>query len=210
MIPVTMLQSHHKLHYGFGLFPYCNITDQADRSLPVFGPIQLGKPRAFTPFFCDWRISAVLPSAGKLYQLARPDTSDQTLGWHSRHFTSSFAHRHLEWMHQAPQDNLALYASRFKCPEKMPLILWLGYDGPVKIWVDRKMIFHDPNGINPADIDAQHREFQATKGVHEIIIALGSNNGLAWGVFARLERPDVPAKLLRKGTSAYVMPQILG
>lgn len=30
------------LHYGLGCNPVCNITDEADRSLPVFGPIALG------------------------------------------------------------------------------------------------------------------------------------------------------------------------
>lgn len=29
------------LHYGLGTDPYCNITDGADRSLPVFGPVSL-------------------------------------------------------------------------------------------------------------------------------------------------------------------------
>ncbi len=29
------------LHYGYGIDPYCNITDSKDRSLPVMGPISL-------------------------------------------------------------------------------------------------------------------------------------------------------------------------
>ena len=28
--------------YGFGLDPYCNITDEADRSLPAMGPVKIG------------------------------------------------------------------------------------------------------------------------------------------------------------------------
>ena len=30
------------VHYGYGLAPYCNITDSADRSLPVLGPVLIG------------------------------------------------------------------------------------------------------------------------------------------------------------------------
>ncbi len=30
------------LHYGFGVQPYCNITDSAGRSLPVMGPVRVG------------------------------------------------------------------------------------------------------------------------------------------------------------------------
>ena len=37
------------LYYGHGLNPYCNITDGLDRSLPVFGPVRIGKPRAVNP-----------------------------------------------------------------------------------------------------------------------------------------------------------------
>lgn len=33
--------SDFTLHYGLGCNPYCNITDLADRSLPVFGPVAL-------------------------------------------------------------------------------------------------------------------------------------------------------------------------
>jgi hypothetical protein len=31
--------------------PYCNITDAADRSLPVFGPLPVGASRALLPTF---------------------------------------------------------------------------------------------------------------------------------------------------------------
>ncbi len=32
-----------ELVYGFGVNPYCNITDGAERSLPAFGPLSLGQ-----------------------------------------------------------------------------------------------------------------------------------------------------------------------
>jgi len=37
------------LHYGFGLSPVCTITDEADRSLPVFGPIALSDAPSRAP-----------------------------------------------------------------------------------------------------------------------------------------------------------------
>lgn len=33
-----------RVHYGYGVNPYCNITDEADRSLPVFGPVDVAEP----------------------------------------------------------------------------------------------------------------------------------------------------------------------
>ena len=35
------LTEPHTLSYGFGTNSYCNITDGADRSLPVFGPLPI-------------------------------------------------------------------------------------------------------------------------------------------------------------------------
>lgn len=40
ILPIT--KSHDLyLHYGYGVNPYCNITDTNDRSLPVFGPCRI-------------------------------------------------------------------------------------------------------------------------------------------------------------------------
>lgn len=203
----------YKLSYGLGVDPYCNVVDEADRSLPVFGPVQLGTPRAITPFIRDWRISDVLPSAGKLHKLTRPDTAEKALGWRSNCYQpvlATLADRLGELQALAPQDNLVLYACCFDCAEKMPLSLWLGYDGPVKVWVGRKMVFHDPNGTNPVEADAARIDFKAGKGPHEVVVALGSNGGLASGIFLRVERTDISARLLGKGPDAYVMPRILG
>ena len=35
------MQGEIQLYYGYGLSPYCNITDSRDRSLPAFGPLPL-------------------------------------------------------------------------------------------------------------------------------------------------------------------------
>lgn len=45
-VPTTQNLEATSLHYGYGTDPYCNITDSADRSLPVLGPIVLGQPPA--------------------------------------------------------------------------------------------------------------------------------------------------------------------
>lgn len=41
-LPVGQLNDY-SLHYGFNLDPYCNITDGDGRSLPVFGPVLIGR-----------------------------------------------------------------------------------------------------------------------------------------------------------------------
>lgn len=197
------------LHYGYGIDPYCNITDEAGRSLPVMGPIRLGMPHAITPFIREFMVSSFQPSAGKLQNLKYP-SSLKTLQLVKRAFPEIFCSLRQEIVALGNQDKVVYYACKFSCTEKMRLGLLLGYDGPVKAWIDGKQVFHDPNGVNPATPSKGKAGFTASAGVHELLIALGTNNGAAWGVFARLERLGLKKSLILKGKDHYAMPEILG
>ena len=89
---------------------------------------------------------------------------------------------------------LAYYACRFKCPVNMRIAAFLGYDGPVKVWLDGKEVFCDPHGSNPAHPDAATIPFETAKGEHETLIALDSNKGSAWGIFLRFAPVDADGK----------------
>jgi hypothetical protein len=78
------------------------------------------------------------------------------------------------------------------------------------VWVDGKLKFHDPDGINPAVAGEEKIKFSASRGQHEVLVALGSNFGKAWGVFLAFERFDVPKALIKKGPGNYLLPKILG
>ncbi len=195
------------LHYGKGCSPVCNITDAADRSLPVMGPISLGgKARALLPFQGSVLVSTLLPSAGRLETLDYPDLS--TLKLEPRSF-GQFCDRHVELEAKAPEDVLVYFVFRIDCPQDMRLHVSLGYDGPVKAWLDAQSILHDPNGTNPANQDIKSIPVTASAGKHELIVALGSNNGKAWGIFLGLERRDIPARLIKQGPGAYRMPRFI-
>jgi hypothetical protein len=198
-----------KLHYGYGNDPYCNITDEAGRSLPVFGPIPMGVPRAVTPFVQRLRVSAFQPSAGRLEKLDFPSGLD-ALQMTTRTFADSFCNLHPEIAGHGGRDELVYFACRFSCREAMPLTLLLGYDGPVKAWVDGKLLIADPNGVNPATLEKGKARFQAAAGEHEVVVALGTNGGAAWGIFLRFERVGMTRKQLLKGPESYIMPEILG
>jgi hypothetical protein len=89
----------------------------------------------------------------------------------------------------------------------MKLQMHFGYDGPAKVWADGKEVFFDPEGVNPALPDDAVFEIDGTAGEHQVIIALGSNGGRAWGVFLRCERTDVPKELISKGKEFYKLPE---
>ncbi len=197
------------IHYGHGTDPICNIVDEAGRSLPVFGPLRIGIPRAVTPFVRQLRVSAYQPSAGKLDALQLPASLD-ALGLATRTFADNFCDLHEEIGQHGGRDEVVWFACRFSCSEKMRLALRLGYDGPLKAWVDGKQVFHDPKGTNPATPDKGKAVINAAQGDHEAIIALGTNHGAAWGVHLCFERMDVARKLLLMGPEHYVMPKVLG
>jgi sialate O-acetylesterase len=207
-LPVTAL-GEAALHYGYGTDPYCNITDQAGRSLPVFGPVRMGALRAVTPFVRGLRVSAFQPSAGKLQTLECP-AGLEALGMTARSFAQDFCNLHAEIGQRGGADEVVYYACRFACPEAMDLALKLGYDGPVKAWVDGKQLLHDPNGVNPATPAKGSARFAAASGQHEFMVALGTNSGAAWGIFLYLERLGLTKALLLKGPEHYAMPEILG
>lgn len=197
------------LHYGYGANPYCNVTDAEGRPLPVFGPLMLGAGQAVTPYVRTLRVSAFQPSAGQLHELECP-TDLSRMGLTTRTFGSNnFCDLHDAISKTAPEDVLVYYACRIRCEERMDLEVQLGYDGPVKAWADRQLLCHDPNGTNPALAGASRPSFTAEPGEHEIIVALGSNHGKAWGIYLRLAR-RLPTRLIKKEPRSYAMPVLLG
>jgi sialate O-acetylesterase len=200
-------QTPGNLHYGFGTNPYCNVRDEADRSVPVFGPVPLGAPRAFTPFVRSLRVSAILPHRA-VTSLPRR-LSLRGVRFAPRAFDAEFCSRHEEL--QKAGAALVWYACRIRCASPMRLAALLGYDGPVRVWLDGREVLCDPNGTNPAVQDARAIPFRARRGTHEIVVALDSHDGLAWGVFLRFERLDVSRRRLeREGPDSVEMPEVLG
>ena len=155
------------------------------------------------------RVSRFLPSAGKLKSLDFPgNTAD--MGFKQRTFAADFCDMHLEIGPRGAEDPLVYFACRIKCREKMKLAVHLGYDGPAKMWIDGKKAFYDPDGINPAIPDEGTGHFTANAGEHEVVVALGSNSGRAWGIFLRFERLDVTKLMVEQKPWTFAMPEILG
>ena len=194
------------LHYGRGHNPVCNITDEADRSLPVFGPLPPGsRIRALTPFARALRVTELLPGAGDLRGLGPP----QRAKWRQLEFPTDHCDLHMEFGPEAPEDRLVYFSCRLRVPEKMKLAACLGYDGPVKLWIDGKELYHDPNGVNPAVQDEASVPFLGEKGSHKVLVAFGSNRGRGWGIFLRFERLSIPKLKSPDELARYAMPEIL-
>ncbi len=200
------------LTYGKGCDPVCNICDESMRSLPAFGPIPLGKPRALETVHAAL-VSDVMPGAGKLEKLAFPKPA-QRKDWNLRRIDDSaqlgFLNDREEIVKTAGRDGLVWYVVDVEVPEAMKLAFGFGYDGPVKAWFDGREICADPNGINPCvPWKSRGSAMQVAPGKHELLVALGTNNAGAWGVMLSVERADVSQAVLRKrDPSLYKMPKL--
>jgi hypothetical protein len=74
----------------------------------------------------------------------------------------------------------------YESPQDARGILKLGFDGPIRAWVNNEHLFAGP-GANPAVPDKVSIYADFHSGPNTITIALDTNNGKAWGVFARVE-----------------------
>jgi len=63
--------------------------------------------------------------------------------------------------------------------------MYLGYDGPVIVWLNGQQIFSGP-GTNPAIVDKTKIPINARHGRNTITIALDTNGGKAEGIFCKI------------------------
>jgi len=177
-----------QLYHGYGMAPYCNITDAAGRALPVFGPLPLPQLTAVTPFVQMLRVSPIFPLAGPFEAVAYPqDLAGLELA--TRTFATILCDRYQE-IRAYPGPGILYYACRLQCAEPMAVQLLLGYDGPVTVWLDGRRCFQDPRGTVPATPDAEQIPLHLTAGLHELLLAQGTLAGNAWGIFLRAQRTD--------------------
>ena len=84
----------------------------------------------------------------------------------------------------------------------------LGYDGPVKLWIAGECSAHDPHGVKRAVPDILCNAIVAGPGTHEIILAMGTREKAATGVYLRFERIDLSWESLISEPVSYRMPVI--
>ena len=61
-----------------------------------------------------------------------------------------------------------------------------GADGPVKLWINGKVVDCRPEATNPAIEGEYLVRVRWRKGVNHVVFALSTNHGKAWGVFGSI------------------------
>lgn len=158
-----------------------------------------------TPWPDTLSVSVPQPGAGRLEALDRVPPAD-VLQWQSHPVAcaSGFCNLHAILERMAEDDAVVWIGCRVSCREAMRVALLLGYDGPVKLFVDGQPVFHDPAGTTPARPDSATPDVRLAAGEHRVAIALGADRGRAWGIYLRLRRVDCAAE----GT--VTLPEIHG
>lgn len=150
--------------------------------------------QCMTPWPSSWRVGT--PQVGhKRLDTLTALPSPERLEWHD---VAVEPGSHFCNVHDLPgvadaEDRIVYFRSHLSCAEPMRIAALLGYDGPIKLFIDGTAVFHDPNGTNPARPDSAAPEFDLAAGQHELVVALGTHGGQAWGIFLRLLRVDLQA-----------------
>ncbi|MFA6101208.1 MAG: sialate O-acetylesterase [Victivallaceae bacterium] len=176
-----------KLCYGAGLDPYCNITDESGRPLPAFSANMRSNARPVMNFVSEFEVSAPVYVQESRENMKYPAKS-KAPAFRKADFNAFYvSHPDREKLADG-KNKIFYFRCRIKCGEAMDLNFLLGYDGPVKMFCDGKEIYCDMKGTNPIIRDHHKAPCSLGKGAHEIVIALASNRGAAWGICLRAER----------------------
>ena len=130
---------------GYGRDPYCNIVDEAGRSLPVFGPLLLGASQRSLPFIRRLRVSDPSRWTGSIRSVSCPPARFKG---RERVFKSDFCTIMCDLSCRAPARQLVHASFTLAAGEAMKLLLHLGYDGPVRVWLDGREAYCDPKGCS--------------------------------------------------------------
>ncbi len=91
------------------------------------------------------------------------------------------------------QNGLIYLKTEFQADRTKDDTLLYGADGPVKVWVNGAEADCRPDARNPAVIDQFEVPVHWRKGTNEIVFALHTNHGKAWGIMCRCKSGQTPA-----------------
>ncbi len=124
----------------------------------------------------DWQVSDV-----RALDLAKlvPATLGEPIGWHAHPNATTFINCHDAWQGRS---GVAQLTHLLAGVDGGNATLLFGYDGPVRVFLDGVEVFADPQGTNPAVIDARRIPLRLPPGEHELSVAIDVNQGRAWGI----------------------------
>lgn len=197
----------YRLSYGHGLTPHCTVVDGRGFPLPVFGPQPLGRQGGYLPFVTRWKVSGLIKTSRSIASLSAKEVASAKMANrnYNNEATVGLINENPRWKGKSGH---GYFRSCIRLDEPMKLEFLFGYDGPFRLWIDRKPIHMDLKGTNPCVPDAIRKTLDLAAGDHELLIAMDTNQGNAWGFFLRPFRRDITKAQIKSGN--YVRPAYLG
>ncbi|MBO4512836.1 MAG: hypothetical protein J5746_08715 [Victivallales bacterium] len=178
-------QSILSFAYGYGQNPYCNITDEAGRSLPACAMQPVAYPFTRSDYARHAQLSEPIYGC-KLAEITAAQARRLSFAPAQNNPPFSIFHDRLAHI---TENGVRFFRTRYFAEDELDLSLALGYDGNVKVFVDGNPIYLDEHARNPI-IPASHLVLQHWKhGEHEVLIAQNMNHGCTWGISLALEKP---------------------
>lgn len=144
------------------------------------GFIAAGDPREWFTFR-NYRASTLQPKTGPIDAAKLPGGEVKFSGIMNVHLTEMADIRPFHMM----QDGIVYLKTGVDFSKDFTGRLLYGADGPVKVWVNGKAVDCHPDATNPCTPDEYGCTINWRKGHNEVVFALDSNNGTAWGICAR-------------------------
>jgi len=144
-------------------------------------------------FVESWKLSQLLPPRDiRKVRCARP--SDK-LGWRTiRADDPVRPHMINVRAVYGTADGIAYLGNKFRVEKAGSWTLHLGHDAPARVFVDGKAVVCEPKRVNPATPTRSKAEVALSQGVHEIMVAMDTDEGMGWGFYFSFELPPARRK----------------
>lgn len=129
------------------------------------------------------RASDILPKPKTIEAAAKPGRSVRFP--YGAEYSASNRMWFVRNIHQCKMDGLIYIRGTLTLPKAAPGELLYGSDGPVRVWVNGAPVGCQPRATNPIITDQYTASVKWKKGRNEVVFALDTNKGRAWGICAR-------------------------
>jgi predicted dehydrogenase len=140
---------------------------------------QCDRPIKLPAFITEYDVSPLQPKKGKIARARQPSAR---LKYTRMAASGSFMNINPLI---AEKDGIVYFKATRQAAKAGKAALFYGADGPSKIWLNGAVVAVYPDLTNPAGADQRKAEVALKKGLNELLVALDTNGGKAWGIFAR-------------------------
>lgn len=138
------------------------------------------EPICPAPFITEYRVSDVQPGAGGIADAALP-AADLAC----RSMQASVGFMNVNPL-IAGRAGIVYFTAGYHAERAGRATLFFGSDGPSKVWVNGTVAGIYPDLTNPAGPDLRRATVELRAGDNEVIVAMDTHDGMAWGIYARI------------------------